>query len=1044
MFSTPSKNATPKSQLSSMAQSSGSSPGISHPASTFASGKPYPPAGTSAQSLTTEKVSRTTSQLTPLSAAQSSQPKASSPGGSPASIPSSHVSTSGSPATTLPSTPGSNTNPAQSSHGGSSGTDLPDSTAPSSTGAVDPTQTSDSTIFPVIFGGLFKNRKTVLDDDKHKSDYVDQIKTAKAQIKSYLDDLPDKPDTSSVGCTGDKHKRGLLSDIGSFAGNIGKLVTCADQVLDNLDGVVKGEHPSIKDIDTLSGAINVIGEDINKDNQDNHQSSAKQSAQSTTQPASTHSATTTTQPQSSCTQTAVSRCTEILSISTSYFASSSGSTVLTSTTTSCVTTSVCSGTATTMTTTQSGTSAPTETNRPLIILRNMNQTDQSAINSFAQQLADQVGASNVRTISGTTQLGIVFWTAPLNSSQIEEFKKSSAVSDILEDKPLKTTGWAPVNQSSSYPPSQNTDTTGNSKRADGSRLISQDDALASLRVVSQPHNVTIIDLTDNYKYNSAGGSGITVYVIDSGANPQNPEYISMPGSKRWLFPSGAAATQTDELNHGSCVLSKVAGPRYGVAKNADVVIVKVPTGPGIVDALMDSSVLDMWTRVGKDIQENNLQGKAVINFSGGGFHPLTLSYLAVLRDILRMDIPVVCTAGNGGANNAITHFPAAYADSNRYDGVIVVGASNDDGVPMYFSQTGGHVSVYAPGWNITCASNNGNNIVRLAGTSMAAPAVAGLAAYFMSMPDFQAEIQQPGQVAKNVKGLITRLAYPRHGNVPVLWNRENGDSCVNFQRRDGSSAKACSARASSILSSMSKSSSSHGSTKPVSTKPASTKPVSKKITTSDGPLETTHHTQPPPITLCSSVSAPAKTIPGTTFTETSYCTCNGGWMLGIGSTIGTDHSTTYTCEAGTKTTIAMSTKAPITTNSQIPAGLCIAQVEQDLGQSTKDPAVSLAVNITSPTGAYLGSASGNLDWTEKFNVDSELPWVLVLTPTTGESDNDGKGWKPGYGQSPNRPKWHGPLDFAYSRISWTSDSDQCITEKYHGLTRHMNCTWQCP
>lgn len=152
----------------------------------------------------------------------------------------------------------------------------------------------------------------------------------------------------------------------------------------------------------------------------------------------------------------------------------------------------------------------------------------------------------------------------------------------------------------------------------------------------------------------------------------------------------------------------------------------------------------------------------------------------------------------------------------------------------------------------------------------------------MSMPEFQSEIQQPGQVARNVKRLITSLAYPRHGGVPVLWNRENGDSCVNFVRRDGSTAKACSARA----------------------KPTPTTPISKTPTPS-GPLPPNHQNPPPPITFCTSVSASATTVWTTTLTATSYCSCNGGWMLGIGSTVGADHSTTTTCQAGPKATIAM-------------------------------------------------------------------------------------------------------------------------------------------
>lgn len=166
--------------------------------------------------------------------------------------------------------------------------------------------------------------------------------------------------------------------------------------------------------------------------------SAKASTPTSAQPASTQSDPLTTQPfttapsimelESSCSKKVLSRCTEILSISTSHFASSPGSTVLTSTSTSCTTTTVCAdGPVTTVTVAGSTESEIPLSNVPLLILRDLNQTDESAIVKFTQELADQVGAKNVRQYIGTSELGVVFWTAPLNSSQVEKFNQSSVV-----------------------------------------------------------------------------------------------------------------------------------------------------------------------------------------------------------------------------------------------------------------------------------------------------------------------------------------------------------------------------------------------------------------------------------------------------------------------------------------------------------------------------------------------------------------------------------------------------------------------------------------
>jgi hypothetical protein len=47
----------------------------------------------------------------------------------------------------------------------------------------------------------------------------------------------------------------------------------------------------------------------------------------------------------------------------------------------------------------------------------------------------------------------------------------------------------------------------------------------------------MIDLMDDFKYSSAAGEGITVYVVDSGANTFLSEYRGMVGHVRWLFPA---------------------------------------------------------------------------------------------------------------------------------------------------------------------------------------------------------------------------------------------------------------------------------------------------------------------------------------------------------------------------------------------------------------------------------------------------------------------------------------------------------------------------
>ena len=192
----------------------------------------------------------------------------------------------------------------------------------------------------------------------------------------------------------------------------------------------------------------------------------------------------------------------------------------------------------------------------------------------------------------------------------------------------------------------------------------QESVSPELRFVSQPKGVKLDLRGDDddlggvvpyYAYNTAAGEDSTVYVMDSGANPSNPDYMEMPGTKRWLkideeywqkhavLPS----TETDEQAHGSCVVSKVSGKTYGVAKKVNIVIAKV--GVKQTDTALARWYIYLLQKVREDILKENLKGKAVVNLSGG--LPLTdTSVIAAMRtavkSLLEDDVVVVTTSGN--------------------------------------------------------------------------------------------------------------------------------------------------------------------------------------------------------------------------------------------------------------------------------------------------------------------------------------------------------------------------------------------------------------
>ena len=199
----------------------------------------------------------------------------------------------------------------------------------------------------------------------------------------------------------------------------------------------------------------------------------------------------------------------------------------------------------------------------------------------------------------------------------------------------------------------------------GDTLGKQESAPPELRFVSQPEGVGLDlrgdddDLGGNvvpyYAYDTIAGDGITLYIIDSGVNPSNPDYTGMLGKKRWLdideeyWKKHAVIpnTETDEQDHGSCVLSKAAGITYGVAKKVDVVIAKV--GVKQTDTALAGWYIYLLGKVRLDISKRNLKGKAVVNLSGG--LPLTdasviIAMKVAVHSLLQDDVVVVVTSGN--------------------------------------------------------------------------------------------------------------------------------------------------------------------------------------------------------------------------------------------------------------------------------------------------------------------------------------------------------------------------------------------------------------
>lgn len=220
---------------------------------------------------------------------------------------------------------------------------------------------------------------------------------------------------------------------------------------------------------------------------------------------------------------------------------------------------------------------------------------------------------------------------------------------------------------------------------------------------------------------------VVVAVLDTGLNTGHPDLIGRTVlGYDYIAGSNHVIDRDRDEGHGTMVSGCIVATANngigiaGVAGTANIKVAPFCIGDGdFSDATIVAALMDAADRPDID----------VINMSYGGYYTSRTEQTAINYALAKGKI-LVASSGNEGSDKEA----GQYSYPASYDGVISVGATDQNQELAYFSQYNDRVDLVAPGENIVTTEKSGG-YTYTDGTSFSAPIVAGACAVLLAEND---------------------------------------------------------------------------------------------------------------------------------------------------------------------------------------------------------------------------------------------------------------------------------------------------------------------